>query len=95
MSNGTEEYYLEDIFFKVRLSSMLIASYSRHLEVEDQLFKVPRHLLVKLSPVFRDMSESPVPEGAKADGLSDDQPLILEGIAKKEFVQLLRCLYPL
>ena len=74
---------------------MSIASHSLCLEVEDQLFKVPRHLFVKLSPVFRDMFRSPVPGGAKADGLSDNQPLVLNGIEKKDFVQLLRCLYPL
>ncbi|KAF8331243.1 hypothetical protein F5887DRAFT_218845 [Amanita rubescens] len=79
MPDKNEEYYLEVIVF----------------QVEDQLFKVPRHLFVKLSQVFRDMFELPVPEGVEADGSSDKQPLVLEGIEKKDFVPLLRCLYPL
>ncbi|KAF8345177.1 hypothetical protein F5887DRAFT_1158971 [Amanita rubescens] len=79
MPDKNEEYYLEVIVF----------------QVEDQLFKVPRHLFVKLSQVFRDMFELPVPEGVEADGSSDKQPLVLESIEKKDFVPLLRCLYPL
>ncbi|KAF8331241.1 hypothetical protein F5887DRAFT_1074552 [Amanita rubescens] len=79
MPDKNEEYYLEVIV----------------LQVENQLFKVPRHLFVKLSPVFRDMFERPVPEGTEADGSSDKQPLVLGGIEKKDFVPLLRCLYPL
>ncbi|KAF8632432.1 hypothetical protein AX15_001876 [Amanita polypyramis BW_CC] len=79
MSNRNEEYYLEDIIF----------------QVEDQLFKVHRHMFVQLSVVFRDMFTIPVPGGVEADGSSDKQPLVLEGIEKKDFVLLLRCLYPL
>ena len=41
------------------------------------------------------MFEFPVPEGIEADGSSDKQPLVLEGIEKKDFVPMLRCLYPL
>jgi hypothetical protein len=35
------------------------------------------------------------PEGVEAKGSSDKQPLVLEGIEKKDFVPLLRFLYPL
>jgi len=41
------------------------------------------------------MFQLPVSEGAEADGSSDKQPLVLGGIEKKDFVLLLRCLYPL
>ena len=41
------------------------------------------------------MFELPVPNGAEADGLSDTQPLVLEGIEKEDFVRLLQCIYPL
>ena len=92
-----EEYYLDDIVFKVSDCIQywyLVINYSPCLEVEDQLFKVHRRLFTELSPIFCDMFELPVPPGAVADGLSDNQPLVLEGIEKKDFVQLLRCIYP-
>ncbi|KAK2462922.1 hypothetical protein APHAL10511_005120 [Amanita phalloides] len=59
-------------------------------QVDDQLFKVNRYLFVRLSPVFRDMFED-----SKPDGSSDDHPLVLDNIQEKDFVQLLKCLYPL
>ena len=37
----------------------------------------------------------PAPHGAEADGLMDRKPVILNGVEKKDFVPLLRCLYPL
>lgn len=36
----------------------------------------------------------PVAEGSVVDGSSDKHPLVLEGVKKAEFVQLLRVLYP-
>ena len=81
-------------FQSKRPPSILIINYSPCPEVENQLFKVHRHLFTELSPVFRDMFKLPVPQGAVADGLSDNQPLVLDGIEKKDFVQLLRCIYP-
>ena len=96
MPNRNDKYYLEDIVFEVSLlNSESHLFRSSCFEVEDQLFKVPRYLFIKLSPVFRDMFKLPVPEGAEADGLSDNQPLVLRGIEKTDFVRLLRCLYPL
>ena len=96
MSNRSDKYYLEDVVFKVSYCHQLsVTKYSPCLEVDDQLFKVHRHLFVRLSPVFRDMFELPVPEGAEADGLSDNQPLVLEGVEKQDFVRLLQCIYPL
>lgn len=65
------------------------------LQVENQLFKVPRHLFLQESEIFRDILSCPVPKGARPDGLSDDQPLQLQGIAAKDFVLLLQCLYPI
>ncbi|KAM6501890.1 hypothetical protein JOM56_001867 [Amanita muscaria] len=40
------------------------------------------------------MFNIPQPEGIEPDGSSDERPLILEGIEKQDFIQLLRCLYP-
>jgi hypothetical protein len=95
MPSRNEEYYLEDTVFQVGHRSLSVSKcpHSLHLyKVEDQLFKVHRHLLVNVSPVFRDMYAIPV---AVADGISDERPLVLEGIEKVDFIRLLRCLYPL
>ncbi|PFH47374.1 hypothetical protein AMATHDRAFT_6815 [Amanita thiersii Skay4041] len=43
------------------------------LRVEDQLFKVPRHLFLEHSEIFRTTLDTPV-EGEKPDGFSDDRP---------------------
>ncbi|KAM6501893.1 hypothetical protein JOM56_001870 [Amanita muscaria] len=40
------------------------------------------------------MFNIPQPEGMEPDGSSDERPLILEGIQKQDFIQLLRFLYP-
>lgn len=93
MPSRNEEYYLDDIVFQVSHHLPSVSNhYTGNNKVEDELFKVHRHLFVNLSPVFRDMYTIPV---AKEDGISDDRPLVLEGIEKKDFTQLLRCLYPL
>jgi hypothetical protein len=36
----------------------------------------------------------PIPSGTVADGSSDEQPLRLEGVKQKDFVQLLRVMFP-
>ncbi|KDQ51208.1 hypothetical protein JAAARDRAFT_199247 [Jaapia argillacea MUCL 33604] len=61
--------------------------------VEDQLFKVPRLYFENHSDIFRDMFQLPT-QGADVDGSSDENPLRLEGIKKKDFVRLLRIMYP-
>ena len=65
------------------------------LQVENRLFKVPRHVFIHHSQVFRDMLSLPVPdsEGTKADGTSDDNPLTLDGIVAIDFIRLLRYLF--
>ena len=62
------------------------------IEVEDQLFKVPRLNFAEGSEVFATMFNLPPPGGQDTDqdGSSDDHPLRLEGILKKDFIQLLR-----
>jgi len=44
------------------------------------------------SEVFRAMLSVPVPPGHSRDGLSDEQPLRLNGISKLEFQGFLRAL---
>ncbi|KAF5365175.1 hypothetical protein D9758_005360 [Tetrapyrgos nigripes] len=62
-------------------------------QVEDLLFRVPRHHFQKKSHVFRDMFA--LPQGdQEPEGNSDANPIKLEGILATEFTSLLRALYP-
>ena len=93
MPSRNQEYYLDDIVLQVSHHFPSVFShYTLNNKVEDELFKVHRHLFVNLSPIFRGMYTIPV---AGVDGISDERPLVLKGIEKKDFIQLLRCLYPL
>jgi hypothetical protein len=90
-----EEFFFQDVIIQVRISNI----YPRLpifvcLQVENRLFKVPRRVFVQESQVFRDMFSLPVPEGVKAEGASEDNPLKLDGIIAIDFVRLLRFLYP-
>ncbi|KAF8627758.1 hypothetical protein AX17_006124 [Amanita inopinata Kibby_2008] len=63
--------------------------------VEDELFKAPKHLFIEQSEIFRNMFDTPVPEGAPLpDGSTDARPLVLEGVRSVDFMLLLVCLYP-
>jgi len=73
-----ESYYFADVVFLV----------------EDRLFKVPRRYFEEDSEVFRDMFQLPVPKDVVPDGCSRENPLRLEGIAKEDFKQLLKIMYP-
>ncbi|EIW80316.1 hypothetical protein CONPUDRAFT_105309 [Coniophora puteana RWD-64-598 SS2] len=62
------------------------------IRVESTLYKVPRHILSEHSHVFRDMFA--LPSGNQpAEGLSDDNPIVLQGVTSYDFRQLLRVLY--
>jgi len=92
-------YYLADVIFRVsRLSMPASHGLGRideaSAQVEDQLFKVPRHYFEEDSEIFRTMFQLPVPQGEIPDGSSKDKPLYLQGIAKDEFRQLLKVMYP-
>ena len=67
---------------------------SLNLQVENTLFRVPRHRFEQESDVFRDMFQLPVAENTIPDGYSDEQPLRLDGVAKEDFRQLLRVMFP-
>ncbi|KIM62352.1 hypothetical protein SCLCIDRAFT_25084 [Scleroderma citrinum Foug A] len=64
------------------------------LQVEDCLFRVPRHTLEAQSTVFRDMFSFPPPPDTEVEGSSDEHPIRLDGVAADEFRQLLKVLYP-
>ncbi|KAG2039834.1 hypothetical protein BDR03DRAFT_825379, partial [Suillus americanus] len=63
-------------------------------QVEDCLFRVPRDTLESQSDVFRDLFLLPV-QADKAEGCSDTDPIVLEGILKEEFQSLMKVLYPM
>ncbi|OAX41238.1 hypothetical protein K503DRAFT_712991 [Rhizopogon vinicolor AM-OR11-026] len=61
--------------------------------VEDCLFRVPYHALASQSDVFRDLALLPVAH--KAEGHSDTDPIVLEGIKREDFQSLMKVLYPM
>ena len=63
-------------------------------KVENRLFKVPARNFIAESEVFETMFKLPQNPDVVADGLSNDQPLRLEGIKSDDFRQLLRVMYP-
>jgi len=64
------------------------------LLVGDRLFKVPARNFITESEVFETMFKLPQNPDVAADGLSNDQPLQLEGVKSDDFRQLLRVMYP-
>ncbi|KAF4600018.1 hypothetical protein EYR40_007124 [Pleurotus pulmonarius] len=62
-------------------------------QVGDRLFKVPRHKFVEESVIFRSMFDLPLGEN-RADGLTDKQPLRLDGVEQADFRHFLKYLYP-
>ncbi|KDQ50884.1 hypothetical protein JAAARDRAFT_62915 [Jaapia argillacea MUCL 33604] len=64
------------------------------VQVERQLFQIPRRYFESDSEIFRDMFSVPVPKGGSPDGSSIDHPLLLEGVKANDFCQLLRVMYP-
>ncbi|OCH84254.1 hypothetical protein OBBRIDRAFT_799251 [Obba rivulosa] len=81
LSNSTSkhpDFYFTDVVFLV----------------EGVLFKVHRRNFENDSEIFQTMFSLPVAEGSIPDGSSDEHPLILQGISKDDFVQLLRVMFP-
>ncbi|KAJ7464530.1 hypothetical protein FB451DRAFT_1263750 [Mycena latifolia] len=76
-------YYLESVTFKV----------------EDRIFKVPRYHFERNSEIFATTFTLPSPTvgtaDAHAEGHSDANPFVLEGISSVDFHRLLKVLYPL
>lgn len=68
-----------------------MAAYS---QVQDRLFRVPRHTLEAQSVVFQDMFSFPPPPDAEVEGSSDEHPIRLDGVTVDEFRHLLKVLYP-
>jgi hypothetical protein len=60
--------------------------------VHNKLYRVYRKPLEKSSAVFASMFT--VPQGPDVEGMSDENPIVLEGIPVEEFEALLFVLYP-
>ncbi|KAI6037102.1 hypothetical protein BKA83DRAFT_4171815 [Pisolithus microcarpus] len=60
--------------------------------VEDSLFKVPREPFEKESEVFRGMFSLPQGSSGVVEGLSDENPIRIDGTSKDDFEQLLKAL---
>jgi hypothetical protein len=100
MANQNAEYYFQDLtvlIFQVCkcLPFSAALTFPISLQVENELFKVPRQSFIQHSEVFRNMFSMPIPEGTEPDGFSDKKPLVLQGVETHDFIQLLRYLYPL
>ncbi|KAI6017442.1 hypothetical protein EDC04DRAFT_2902623 [Pisolithus marmoratus] len=60
--------------------------------VEDSLFRVPREPFQQESEVFCDMFSLPQGDNLVVEGLSDENPIRIDGTSKDDFVQLLKAL---
>ncbi|KAJ7788782.1 hypothetical protein B0H14DRAFT_3575732, partial [Mycena olivaceomarginata] len=65
------------------------------VQVEARIFKVPRYHFEHSSEIFATTFTLPVVDAADAEGGSDENPVILEGINSVDFQRLLKVLYPL
>ncbi|KAK0486309.1 hypothetical protein IW261DRAFT_791106 [Armillaria novae-zelandiae] len=62
-------------------------------QVENRLFKIPSYYFVQHSEVFRDTFS--LPQGSQsAEGLSDEDPVVLPQISAVDFEHLLDIIYP-
>ncbi|KAI0726910.1 hypothetical protein C8Q72DRAFT_887192 [Fomitopsis betulina] len=64
------------------------------IRVEETLFRVHRHFLTRHSKVFADLFKLPPVAGKPGEGLTDEHPIILEGVTCRDFERLLSLFYP-
>jgi BTB/POZ domain len=65
------------------------------LQVEDQLFKVPRYHFARHSEIFEATFSLPQSAGSDPEGSTDSAPIRLEAVDKGDFQTLLEVMYPL
>ncbi|KAJ3513304.1 hypothetical protein NMY22_g15080 [Coprinellus aureogranulatus] len=98
-SPRTHTYEL--VSLKVRIADPCVSSYRvdqpahRYFttQVEDKVYRVPRHGFIEHSEIFETMFTLPQPDGS-SEGQSDENPIILPSCTKLEFESLLEVLYP-
>ncbi|KAF5355550.1 hypothetical protein D9758_006304 [Tetrapyrgos nigripes] len=63
-------------------------------QVEDTLYNVPRQPFMRESDVFHDMFSLPLAENRRNEGLSDEEPVLLQSVSKADFERLLSLMLP-
>ena len=89
-------FFLETVVFLVSpiLNIMQMPWLDLVLKVEGCLFKIPQRNLQEQSEVFRDMFSFPTAMGKEPEGSSVSNPIVLDGISKKDFRAFLQVLCP-
>jgi hypothetical protein len=62
-------------------------------QIENVLFNIHRYFLTRDSVVFRDMLSLPISDDMVTEGLSNDNPILLEGVRSVDFARLLWMFY--
>ncbi|KAJ7289177.1 hypothetical protein C8J57DRAFT_1164982 [Mycena rebaudengoi] len=88
ISTRDRTYYLESVIF-------LQFAADHITQIEDRIFKVPRHHFERNSEIFATTFTLPAADDVQAEGRSDANPFKLEGISSVDFERLLKVLYPL
>jgi hypothetical protein len=99
------DYYFEsgDIIFLVSCNLTvqkhdnylvdISSTYTYPPKVEKSLFRVHRHFFVRESVVFHDMLSIPSGSETTIEGLSDDNPIVLEDVRRVDFENMLWMFY--
>lgn len=69
--------------------------YDFRFQVENTLFSVLKHAFMEPETPFETMFSLPPEDPKIVEGSSDDNPIILEGIAAADFAAFLHVLYPM
>ncbi len=85
---GTCNILSESLFDTNNRTAKLIST----CQVENQLFRVARHLFVNTSEVFSTMFSLPQDNVGVVDGSDDEHPLVLQGVESADFENILEAL---
>ena len=61
--------------------------------MEQKIYKIHRHFLVRESEFFQDLFSLPQGDSASAEGVDDENPICVPDTPTKEFDSLLRFFY--
>ncbi|KZT73327.1 hypothetical protein DAEQUDRAFT_464321 [Daedalea quercina L-15889] len=93
VDNATQALGVPSIITPKRHEVFYINDDSVIIRVEDTLYRFHRHFLTRHSKAF-ETTFSLKPENEKPEGLTDEHPVLLEGITCKDFERLLCLFYP-
>ena len=71
----------------------LLLGFNNIFQVGKSLFRVHRYFFIRESVIFRDMLSIPSGSEAAIEGLSDENPIILEDVKKVHFEWMLWMFY--